>query len=290
MTDRDEDEGRRRLRAAAEEREIPRNPAAPPARAAAVRRGGAEAEPRSERRDYGPVGEVYDGFEGMFRAQAEGKIWLNDINLLRGMIFELMILELRRMAHEIAGKWDKIPVAWPSVLDEAPLSNIYARDMERLRAFCEIFSGRDHRFAISNWNAPGGGLERSLRDESIIDIDDPEDSFPWSYPIDPKAPEHAPALMKLLFLLHDERCEGALRPIVETIMEPDESLLAADCTDNTIPGEFEDVLCQTVEILAGLPAGMIPRADPPPLDFGDLLIRVRMERPPEEGETGIPLI
>jgi hypothetical protein len=226
----------------------------------------------------------------MLRAQAEGKIWLNDVNLVRGMIFEWMILELRRLVYEIARQNDPLPISWPSVLNEAPASFTHGRvrDHARVRAFCEIFSGRDHRFAILGWNQPGGGLERYFADERYPDqdIDDPEE-FHFGYPIDPAAPLDSPGLMRWLYVFHDEMSSFCLFPVAQALMEFRESFLPQDYIDDTIPGRFHCVLCETTEVLIGLPDGMLQAASSPQLNYSDLLIRARMKSFPEEGATGI---
>lgn len=295
MTRRDRNaENRGRVERVAQDNAGVRNPTSWPEsyRAKPRRREHESPDAKVTHRRFEPVSAPYHGLEGMLRAQAEGKIWLNDINLVMPMMFEWMILELRKLAHELANDWDKVPLAWPSVLGDVPGTYPPQRNMVRWARFCEIFSGRDDRFAIINWNAPGGGLEQSLVEFMGHDQDDESwnDGVTYQWPLNLDNPLDSPRLMRLLFLFLDETSHGCLLPLAEALMdfreEHDESIWESPYVVDT----FRDVLCRNTEILLGLPDNMLRDVTEPPCDYVNLLIRVRMREIPEEGESSISLI
>lgn len=237
------------------------------------------------------VAEPYLGFDGLLEALKDGKIWLNDINLVQQMIFEWMILELRKITHEIAMVKDQIQTGWPSVLGESQTINHFAPSEARWSLFIFMFSGRDSRFAVAQDNMPGGALEHRLAEFLDYDLDDQSwtDEKNWSYPIPSDAPYSAPVLTRLLFLFQDER-SFAIEPIGRALMELRTEFLPSDYINASIPEHFCDVLGETVELLLGIPDGMLRANMELPLTYEELLVRARMKRLPEEGAGTIELI
>lgn len=164
--------------------------------------------------------------------------------------------------------------------------------MVRWHRFIEIFSGRDARFAVGMENLPGGSLERRIADFLEIDLEDPDwwKDREWSWPIPSDAPETAPVLARLLYLFQSERSDGGLLPIAQALMDLRTEFLPEDYRDGTVVENFAKLLGQTIEVLLGLPEGMLTAVMEPAVSWENLLVRVRMKVLPEAGSTTIELI
>lgn len=169
----------------------------------------------------------YVGLEGTSQAERDGKIWLNNIDLLLAMLTEYAVVQIREFAFQLAHESDPSAAPWPSILNEEPPQPGQWHDWQwwRRKNFLTIFSGRDDRFAYIPDNLPGAGLEkRMLKQAEAWWFSDCEKmayfknssdlAYPdfdpnrwvagyggvanWNYPIDPADPASAPLLMRLL--------------------------------------------------------------------------------------------
>jgi ADP-ribose pyrophosphatase YjhB (NUDIX family) len=262
-------------------------------------------------RRYGSLEEPYYGFEGSFQAQKDGKLWLNNINLLFPMLADFLVQEIRYYAFQIANQYDHNASTWPKIV-EAEATPSWQKRWARLAQFLTIFSGRDKRFAYDDNFLPGGGLEGRLLKEFGSEDYDPRDDAQathWHYPIDAKDPLAAPANMRLLNIrfyswdadyygMAASALCGELGQVLSgnpiTLIDPTDDTpytygkIYKD--DGTLAVRFHAMLCEWVEVFAGLESLNLAENTEPMMSDAQLYFAILSLYPDELAEGNVTVL
>jgi hypothetical protein len=216
----------------------------------------------------------YIGFEGAFAAKRDGKVWLNNVDLLFPLLADFMVLEARYFAFKIAGTHDSVSPVWPSFEEQTPYFK-YNNRAARIENFLRIFSGIDERFAYDLNYLPGGGLEMRIAEEYGSEDYDPRNdptASKWYSPINAQDPLAAPANMRLLNIylngwnasfygMAASALSGELMEVLRGrpvgLTDPsDDSVYSFGlmyAKDGTLAVHFHEVLCSWVAMFVGMP-------------------------------------
>lgn len=213
----------------------------------------------------------YYGFEGLFDAADDGKVWLNNLSFLHQILADFILQEIRFYSHKISGLSDQVPSQWPDIAGSSCVP-AHQKRWFRIANFLRIFSGCDSRFAYDDNFLPGGGLELRLvnwiGDEDYDPRSDARSTL-WNYPIDAHDPLAAPANMRLVnmwFNSWDLNYYGMATSVLSADLRDvmaGTRICVQDPTDSSkysfgklneyqpISEHFHSMLCEWVSILSG---------------------------------------